>query len=256
MCQQRWSCLFLFLALASTAVIADDRKAADLLPESTVIYAELAEPSELLATLLEHPLRSRILELKPVRDAMEQKPYLDFKAGVAAVESQMGLPWHKIIRQVAGGGLALAVDAKTQGTALLAQAVDESSQSKLIEVLHRLAEALALPFRLGLRELRRGGGLVGGHRRGVGDDHALRLPVGDERDVGAGGGCECNDQERGERGAGHDRSLRGCGVAGAGRGIGLSNTPGAEASANWTRGATSGPRRPARVRHSGPRGMV
>jgi hypothetical protein len=70
---------------------------------------------------------------------MEKKDYLQFIAGVAVVEAQMGLPWRKIIGQAAGGGIVFAMDAKTQGVVVLARAVDESTHSKLIDTLANLA---------------------------------------------------------------------------------------------------------------------
>jgi hypothetical protein len=133
------ACLLTFVTALAPAAAAE-RTAVDLLPESTVIYVELSQPQELLTTIVDHPIKSRILDLKPVREAMEKKPYLDFKAGVAFVESQMGLPWHKIVRQVMGGGVAFAVDGKTQGAALLVQAIDETSQTKLLETLANVAK--------------------------------------------------------------------------------------------------------------------
>jgi hypothetical protein len=131
-----------FLALLSSLAAratADERTAAGILPPSIVVFAEIRQPQELLNTVYDHQLVRRLQELKPVRSAMEKKPYLDFKAGVAIVESQMGLPWRRIVGQATGNGIALAIDAKTQGVAILARATDEVTQSKLIETLANLA---------------------------------------------------------------------------------------------------------------------
>jgi hypothetical protein len=126
---------------SSTAVMAraDDRTAAELLPPSTVIFAEIQRPQDLLDTIYDHKLIRHIEELDQVRAAMEKKGYLDFKAAVALVESQMGLPWRKIVGQSTGGGIAFALDAKTQGVAILARATDPATQAKLIETLVNLA---------------------------------------------------------------------------------------------------------------------
>jgi hypothetical protein len=130
--------LVLFSSTA-VAAAADDRTAAAFLPPSTVVYAEIRQPQELLNTVYDHKLVRHIEELDQVRSAMEKKGYLDFKAGVAIVESQMGLPWRKIVGQTMGGGIVIALDAKTQGVAILARATDATTQSKLIETLVNLA---------------------------------------------------------------------------------------------------------------------
>jgi hypothetical protein len=127
------------LSSLAASAIADDRTAAEILPPSTVVFAEIRQPQKLLKTVYDHHLVRRLQELEPVRKAMEKKPYLDFKAGVAIVESQMGLPWRRIVGQATGNGIALAIDAKTQGVAILARATDETTTSKLVETLANLA---------------------------------------------------------------------------------------------------------------------
>jgi Protein of unknown function (DUF3352) len=123
----------------TVTAVADDRTAAELLPPSTVVFVEISQPLDLLSTIYDHKLVRHIEELDQVRAAMEKKGYLDFKAGVAVVESQMGLPWRKIVGQTMGGGIVLALDAKTEGIAMLARATDPATQSKLIETLVNLA---------------------------------------------------------------------------------------------------------------------
>jgi hypothetical protein len=130
--------LALLPSLAATG-FADERTAAEILPPSVVVFAEIRQPQELLKTVYDHHLVRRLQELEPVRSALEKKPYLDFKAGVAIVESQMGLPWRRIVGQATGNGIALAIDAKTHGAAILARATDEGTQSKLVETLANLA---------------------------------------------------------------------------------------------------------------------
>ena len=104
-----------------------------------MIFAEIPQPQNLLSAVYDHKLVARLEALDQVRAAMEKKPYLDFKAGVAIVESQMGLPWRKIVGQAMGGGVSVAVDAKTQGVAILARATDKTIHAKLLETLANLA---------------------------------------------------------------------------------------------------------------------
>ncbi len=136
---RRTAAILISLLSLVAAAHADERKATEILPPSTVIFAEIRQPERVVAAVYEDDLVRRIEALEPVRAAMEKKPYLDFKAGVAIVESQMGLPWRKIVEQALGGGVTFAVDAKTQGAAILARASDEAIHSKLLETLANLA---------------------------------------------------------------------------------------------------------------------
>jgi hypothetical protein len=135
--------LVVTVAIVSSAtgiVLGDERTAAEVLPPSTVIFAEIRQPEKLLTTVYDHPLARRIEALDQVRSAMEKKEYLDFKAGVSLVELQSGLPWRKIVSQATGGGVSFAMDAKTRGVVILARATDKTIQSKLIEILTNLAK--------------------------------------------------------------------------------------------------------------------
>ncbi len=127
------------LASAAGLAFGDERTAADILPASTVIFAEIRQPEKLLNTVYDHQLARRIEALDQVQSALAKKEYLDLRAGVAIVELQMGLPWRKIVGQATGGGLVVALDAKTQGVVVLARATDKTTQSKLIEKLVNLA---------------------------------------------------------------------------------------------------------------------
>ncbi|HUG67283.1 MAG TPA: hypothetical protein VMM76_06010 [Pirellulaceae bacterium] len=120
---------------------ADDRTAADLLPPSTVVYAELPQPVAVLEVIASHPLRSRIENLQGVRDAYKNKQFLEFKAVVAIVEAKIGQTWPHILRSVTEGGIAIGFDARTQGVMLLVKARDEKAAPALLEVLLDVARA-------------------------------------------------------------------------------------------------------------------
>jgi hypothetical protein len=128
----------LLLWSGSTA-FGDNRSAPEFLPPSIVAFAEIPKPLTVFSALWNPTLVQRVESLDQVRAAMEKKQYLDFKAGVAIIESQMGLPWRKIIERATGGGLSVAVDAPTKGVAVLARATDKDFHAKLIEKLAGLA---------------------------------------------------------------------------------------------------------------------
>jgi hypothetical protein len=137
---QRSVVMLVLFSLATQMAVANEPTPSDILPASTVIFAEIREPEKLLNTIYDHPLARRIEALDQVKSALEKKEYQDFKAGVGLVELQMGLPWRKIVNQATGGGVTFALDAKTKGAVILARATDKTTQAKLIEILTNLAK--------------------------------------------------------------------------------------------------------------------
>ncbi|MGE3777423.1 MAG: hypothetical protein AB7F89_09575 [Pirellulaceae bacterium] len=140
-----WLCRAVVLVASLGSVSADERpgkpaSAAEVLPGTTAVYLEMRDPPAFLRTVLEHPLRSRIEQLDAVRTAREQKPYLDFKAAVAIVESQLGRPWDKLLMQLAGRGLAYGADPATRGHALVVQASDDNLPSEFLSTILNLAK--------------------------------------------------------------------------------------------------------------------
>lgn len=118
-----------------------ERTAADLLPETTAIYAELQDVPTLVAAVREHPARNRIQQLDGVEELLGQKEYLELKAVVSIVEARLGMRWPEIFSQAAGRGIYLGVDAASEGVALLAQAENDEVIPKLIDSLTELARA-------------------------------------------------------------------------------------------------------------------
>lgn len=128
------------LLLAATSTAAAERTAPEILPQSTAVYLEIRDPQQLISTVYDHKLTQRFYELDQVRSAMEKKEYLQFKAGVAVIESQMGMPWRKIVGQAAGGGIAAAIDAKTKGAVVVARSLNEATGPKMLDILANLAQ--------------------------------------------------------------------------------------------------------------------
>lgn len=88
------------------------------LPSTTVMYAEVTEPGELLDLLLEHPLREKIEALDGVVEAKKQKPYRDLQTAVNLIESQLDMSWPEILKGFSGDGLVAAVDAPSQAVVI------------------------------------------------------------------------------------------------------------------------------------------
>ncbi|MDA1049682.1 MAG: hypothetical protein O3C40_04270 [Planctomycetota bacterium] len=133
----------LLVLLLSATGLADDRTAADLLPPTTILYAEIPEPGMVLELFESHPLRQRIEKLQGVRDAYETKQFLQFKAALAIVEAKLGQSWQRVLQSVTEGGIAIGFDAETQGATLLVKARDEEAAPKLLDTIIELARAAA-----------------------------------------------------------------------------------------------------------------
>ncbi|MEX2188310.1 MAG: hypothetical protein WD875_15995 [Pirellulales bacterium] len=106
------------------AAAAASKSAAELLPASTVFYAEVARPGELVDTLLGHPLRKRVESLDAYRAAVLSKQYLQFNFGLAVAEAAVGMKWDEAVKTLAGDGVFLGIDAGTQGGVVLVHATD------------------------------------------------------------------------------------------------------------------------------------
>ncbi len=120
--------------------VADERTAAELLPGSTVVYAEMASPAKLVQTLLEHPLRKKIESIEDVRKGLESPQAKQFQSVLGFVEVQIGMTWQEALAALTHGGLYAAADAETQGGVVLLKARDEESLKKTFGMVVGLAK--------------------------------------------------------------------------------------------------------------------
>jgi len=117
--------------------------APQLLPESTIFYAEIADPAGLTETLLEHPLVEKLLELDSYQQVFNSPGYEQFQQVLKSVEAQLGTTWDEALADLAGRGIYVAFDPASQGGAVLARARDADSLVRLRDLLLNLAAAEA-----------------------------------------------------------------------------------------------------------------
>jgi hypothetical protein len=129
-----------FTGLVAAGATAAERTAAELLPASTVLYAELSQPKALLATVLDHPLVKKVEALDAYRQATADPKYVQFRAIVTLVEGQLGQGWRQALESITAGGIHLGFDGKTQSAALLVRAENAEALAKTYGTLARLAE--------------------------------------------------------------------------------------------------------------------
>ncbi len=117
---------------------AAEHQAIELLPDTTVFYAEISNPPKLLSTIFDHPLATKIQETEPWKQAIRQDDYRNFLAGRKFVEIQLGMEWRQALDTLLARGIHFGFDSETQGVALLVQAKDVDSmdlfRAKLLEL--------------------------------------------------------------------------------------------------------------------------
>lgn len=139
--ERRFVVLWLLLLSYVPKVWAAERDATEILPPGIVAFAEISKPCDVLNAVYDHRFAERLASLEQVRAAMQTKKYLEFKAAVAIIEAQMGMPWRKMAEQATSGGVFFAVDAPTKGAAILAKANNTTIHAQLLETISKLASA-------------------------------------------------------------------------------------------------------------------
>ena len=136
------------MARASESAAAN-KSAAELLPPSTIAYAEIARPKEFLATILDHPLRAKLETTDAYRKAVLSPQLLQLAAVVSLVETQIGTKWRPALEAITGDGIHVAFDAARQGPGwqmgamLLVKSSDPAVREKLQKALLAFAQGEA-----------------------------------------------------------------------------------------------------------------
>ncbi len=99
--------------------------AAELLPESTLVYVEW-QPARLVDRVMSHPLVRRIEASPQYQEALANAQFTQLRAAVTFVEARLEKSWQEILRAMTGRGQVLAFDPQTNGWIILGSA-DEPS---------------------------------------------------------------------------------------------------------------------------------
>ncbi len=121
--------------------------AADLFPESAVVFVEADNLGALVRGAYEHPLKQRIEELPDVAKALAS-PELGFaRTTVEALEKELGAPLLETLETLTARGASFCLDpASDGGAALLLNARDEASLTKVLDAaLKRIRATPASP---------------------------------------------------------------------------------------------------------------
>ncbi|MEW4487365.1 hypothetical protein AB1L42_04745 [Thalassoglobus sp. JC818] len=113
--------------------------ATEILPESTIIFAEIQHPHQLVESVLAHPVSRKVQDSNAYRDALKDPKAIGFLFVVRFIEAQIGMPWQKAIETLAAGGVTIAVDSRTEGFVALLKSNDPEKLSRTLDKVIKLA---------------------------------------------------------------------------------------------------------------------
>ena len=129
------------VVLVASQVNSAEKTGADLLPASTVVYAQVNSPTNLLELIQGHPMVARIQQMEEYTKLTEENPdYLKARAGVGIFEFVVGRDWDEAIRDISGDGIYLGFDAETEGAVVIAQSPDGKTLSTIRDRLIKAAK--------------------------------------------------------------------------------------------------------------------
>jgi len=107
--------------------------AAELLPQSTVVFAQIPDPDGLVNTLLEHPAHERIKAIPGAAAVYKSPQVMQARAGMAMIELQLGMSYYEMVRILGGEGITAAFDLETNGGAVLLRTSEPDEQAKTLQ---------------------------------------------------------------------------------------------------------------------------
>ncbi|MFT4691711.1 MAG: hypothetical protein ACI9OD_003937 [Limisphaerales bacterium] len=133
--------LILTIGLSSTPIFSApaNRTAPDILPDTTVVYVELSNPKDLIHFVEESRLRKNLDDSGMSGLLTANRQYAEFLALVKVIEQQAGLKWRPTLEAISAGGVYLAIDGPTLGTALLLKSDNADTLSQVVNTLIRLS---------------------------------------------------------------------------------------------------------------------
>ncbi len=129
--------------LSSGPLLAAEKTAADLLPESVVAYLEVPQPAGALGLVLDHPLVEEIRSAPEIEKALASPQYAEYQEVLAHVEKQLGRPWREALKSLTHGGVHLGIDLPTRSGVALARGDDPEHVAKALATALDLVRAEA-----------------------------------------------------------------------------------------------------------------
>ncbi|HBN76899.1 MAG TPA: hypothetical protein DD473_13990 [Planctomycetaceae bacterium] len=118
--------------------------AARYFPATTIIYAEIDQPVDLIKGAQQNPQISQLLdELKTIpaiKKSMEGKDFQKFQFALKVVEAKLGQKWPEALAALTHHGISIGVDPVSNGVGLLMQAEDAEALNNITNSLVELIE--------------------------------------------------------------------------------------------------------------------
>lgn len=123
--------LLLPLTFTATPCLRAAERVAELLPATSVVYVELAQPAETIQAILNHPIADKVRDHESYQQATKTPQYKQFQTILKFAEAQLGMKWLEAVGKLTDGGVTVALDAKTEGLALILEADSAESLENL-----------------------------------------------------------------------------------------------------------------------------
>ena len=129
------------VALLTQVAVAADKSPREILPNSTIVYAEMPQPQKLLDTVLDHPSVAEILAHPDYKKALEAPQAQEVLKVLQLVEDKLGMKWRPAVNKLTGGGIYVGFDLPSLGVAVLTKSTDPELAKKAIDTVLELARA-------------------------------------------------------------------------------------------------------------------
>lgn len=136
--------LFLVALFGSSPLIAapnaDHKSAAQILPGSAIVYAEISDPKALINLMMDHPLRKKLEATPKYQEFLVSDQYKNLQNVVAVFEKETGMKWRDALESISGGGIHFAFDLSNGSVALLIKATDAGKLTKIQDAVIAFTE--------------------------------------------------------------------------------------------------------------------
>jgi hypothetical protein len=135
--------LTLGASFSASTSSAEQKGPREILPLSTVLYAEVPHPQKILDAVLDHPSVVELQNHPDYKKALEADQAQHVLAVLKMVEDKLGMKWRPAVNTLTGGGIYVGFDLPTQGVSVLTKSTDSELAKKAVDAILDLVRAEA-----------------------------------------------------------------------------------------------------------------